>query len=66
MARLRWQEAPKTERLTICAFYAQHITQVEGTTITIEELDTTWYGCWFDVIRFTFGPDSWQMNKAIN
>lgn len=61
--RLKWEQADKAERVRICAFYQAYILRVEGTVITVEQLDIAWRGCWFDVIKFTFGPDSWELNR---
>lgn len=61
MERLLWCEAPAEERLKICTFYAEHVKCKEGQTITVEELDRAWRNAWFDVIKFTFGPNSWMM-----
>jgi len=55
--RLHWQDAPKAERVRICAFYSEYILRTEGQRITPEELDFRFFGCWFDVIKYTFGPD---------
>lgn len=61
MKRLLWQEAPKAERVRICAFYAKYIERKEGQIMTVEQLDVAWTGCWFDVIKYTFGPDAWEL-----
>lgn len=59
--RLIWQDAPKAERMRICVFYMEYIRRTEGTITTVEHLDMAWFGCWFDVIKYTFGPDSWDL-----
>ena len=57
MKRRKWQDAPKAERVIICKHYlAKH----PECSATVEELDFAWEGCWFDVIKYTFGPDSWR------
>ena len=61
--RLRWEQAPRAERMRICVFYQAYILKAEGTVVTIEQLMIAWQGCWFDVIKYTFGPDSWDLNK---
>ena len=61
MNRLKWQEAPKAERLRICGFYADYVKRTEGRSLQVEYLDEAWRDCWFDVIKFTFGPDAWRL-----
>lgn len=58
MKRLKWQDAPKAERVIICQHY---LAKNPECSATIDDLDFAWTGCWFDVIKFTFGPDSWTM-----
>lgn len=53
--RLHWQEAPLNERKQICAIYAAKLFVEEQVTMTFEELNEAWFGCWYDVIKFTFG-----------
>lgn len=61
--RLKWEQAPRAEREKICVFYRAYLFRTEGITMTVEELNIAWRGCWFDVIKFTFGPDSWELNQ---
>lgn len=53
MKRLEWQDAPKAERIIICQHY---LTEHPECSRTAEDLDSAWTGCWFDTIKFTFGP----------
>lgn len=57
--RLHWEEAPLNERLKICAFYAQVLKQ-QGIDMTAEQISLAWYGCWFDVIKFTFSQEYYR------
>lgn len=57
MKRLEWQDAPKAERIVICQHY---LTKHPECSATVADLDFAWTGCWFDVIKFTFGPASWR------
>lgn len=61
MSREKWEQAPRAERIRICKYYSLYLAKVEGRNQTVEELDEAWEGCWFDVIKFTFGPDSWDL-----
>lgn len=54
--RLHYQEAPRNERLIVCEYYHEVLLSTEGVDISPEELDERFFGCWWDVIRYTFGP----------
>ena len=54
--RLHYQEAPKVERMMVCNYYHNQLLKNEGQDISPEELDNRFYGCWWDVVRYTFGP----------
>lgn len=56
--RLKWEQADPNERRIICQNYLAHNPECSS---TVEDLDFAWNGCWFDVIKYTFGPDSWTM-----
>lgn len=53
MKRMTWEQANINERRTICQNY---LVEHPECTRTVEDLDFAWTGCWFDVIKFTFGP----------
>lgn len=57
MKRMKWEQANIDERLIICQHY---LTKHPECSKTIEDLNFAWEGCWFDVIKYTFGPDSWR------
>lgn len=61
--RLHWQEAPAAERERICTFYSRYLEQSEGIVTTANELNSAWFGNWFDVIKYTFGPDCYYMQQ---
>jgi hypothetical protein len=66
MKRILWEQAEKAERVRICAFYSAYLAKAEGRDMTVEELDEAWEGCWYDVIKYTFGPDSWEMQEKMD
>lgn len=65
MNRLLWEQAAKAEQVRICAYYSAYLAKAEGKVMTVEELDMAWQGCWFDVIKYTYGPDSWDMKEKM-
>ena len=55
MKREKWEDKSLAERMVVWMIYREFLKEKEGYEISFEQVDTGWTGCWWDVIKYTFG-----------
>ena len=58
MKREKWEDKSLAERMMVYLIYRETLKEKEGIEISWEQCNDGWTGCWWDVVKFTFGVRS--------
>lgn len=55
MKREKWEDKSLAERMAVWTIYREYVKAKDNTDLPFEDADIAWTGCWWDVVKFTFG-----------